>query len=214
MENVALWNAGCSVAQRICWLESQDRNQLSSSVGPQGKEAWFCWECTSHDQVYLPSSRVSTCGILAGILNTDWQEGGRRRRKRGRFLFLGTELGCQSKLQRKKSHFFPRKNSDKDSKLDEQCGTVVLEWQELILAKAVVRAGFPFPFYIHISLMLLSKEGAGKSSRKSNSPFCWVFLLLSLRDLFGWSIAELLVLLVTSFGESEFITFLIVISGP
>lgn len=185
MEKVSLWNAGCSVAPRICGLEWQDRNQLRSSAGPQGKEAWFCWECTSHDQDYLPSSCVSTCGILAGILNADWQEGRRRRRKCGKFLFLATELRFQRKLQWRKSHFFPRKNSDKDSNLDEQYGAVVLEWRELILAKAIVRARFPFPFYIHISLVLLSKEGAGKSSCKSNSPFCWDFLLLSLHDLFG-----------------------------
>lgn len=65
-----------------------------------------------------------------------------------------------------------------------------------------------------ISLMLLSREEAGKSSCNSNSPFSWDFLLLSLHDLFDYSIAKLLALLVTSFGESEYITFSIIISAP
>lgn len=106
-----------------------------------------------------------------------WTQSGRRGGVGGENVagsfFLSTEFGCQHKLQWKRSHFFGRKNSD--SKLDEQYETVVQERQELIPAKEIVRAGFPFPFFIHISLMLLSWEGAGKSSRNSNSPFSWDF---------------------------------------
>lgn len=52
-------------------FESQDGNQFSNAAVPQGKDSWFCWECTYHHQSSLSSSPVFLYTLLVGTSHTE-----------------------------------------------------------------------------------------------------------------------------------------------
>lgn len=165
MESVSLWNAGCCT---LCGTEN-----LLIGITRWKSAQQLCWSTGKRGLVLL-GMHISWPGLSPfkscfHLWNSGWDSehrvaGGGRGGGGGNVagsFFWALNLDANVNCNEKKNHFFPRKTSDKDSKLDEQYETVVLKWQELIPAKEIVRVGFPFPFCIHISLMLLSREETG-----------------------------------------------------